>query len=154
MGNLDYNSNAEPLHNSLLKALKTNFRKRIRLDMTDLPESNGESRGYGFVTLSWADIMGRSCQCEPIRHLQGIFWDDRCKLTIYMSSGAAQRKPPDWVSGPEGIGVNRKDVNYNMSTRLPIPEGCLTATCDLFGNGKYGGQTDTYQSWEHEARPT
>jgi hypothetical protein len=55
VGNLDYNSNAEPLHNALLKALKTNFRKRIRLDMTDLPESNGESRGYGFVTLSRAE---------------------------------------------------------------------------------------------------
>jgi hypothetical protein len=38
-----------------MKALKTDFRKRIRLDMTDPPESNGKSRGYGFVTLSWTE---------------------------------------------------------------------------------------------------
>ena len=77
--------------------------------------------------------MGRSSRCEPIRHLHDIFWDDRCKFTIHISSAAAQRKPPDWVSGPEGISVNREDVTYNMSTRLPIPEGCLTATCDQYG---------------------
>ena len=41
-----------------------------------------------------------------------------------------------------------------MSTRLPIPEGCLTATCDLCGNGMYGGLADIYQSSEHGARPT
>ena len=98
--------------------------------------------------------MGRSSRCEPIRHLHDIFWDDRCKFTIHISSAAAQRKPPDWVSGPEGISVNREDVTYNMSTRLPIPEGCLTATCDLYGNGKYGGLSDIYQSTVHGARPT
>ncbi len=31
---------------------------------------------------------------------------------------------------------------------------CLTATCDLCGNGKYGGLADIYQSLEHGARPT
>ena len=31
---------------------------------------------------------------------------------------------------------------------------CLTATCDLCGNGKYGGLADIYQSTEHGARPT
>ncbi len=31
---------------------------------------------------------------------------------------------------------------------------CLTATCDLHGNDKYGGLTDIYQSCEHGARPT
>jgi hypothetical protein len=55
VGNLDYNSNAEPLHKALLQALKTDFRKRIRLEKTDLPENDGKSRGYGFVTLSWAE---------------------------------------------------------------------------------------------------
>ena len=54
MGNLDYNSNAEPLQKALRKALLRDFRSRIRLDKTDLPENNGKSRGYGFVTLSWA----------------------------------------------------------------------------------------------------
>ncbi len=55
VGSFDYNSNTEPLHNALLKALKNDFRKRIRLDMTDLPEKNGKSREYGVVTLSWAE---------------------------------------------------------------------------------------------------
>ena len=36
-----------------------------------------------------------------------------------------------------------------MSTRLPIPEGCLNATCIRCGNGKYGGLADIYQSSEH-----
>jgi len=54
VGNLDYNSNAEPLQKALRKALLRDFRSRIRLDKTDLPENNGKSRGYGFVTLSWA----------------------------------------------------------------------------------------------------
>ena len=41
-----------------------------------------------------------------------------------------------------------------MSTRLPIPEGCLNATCIRYGNGKYGGLADIFQSSEHGARPT
>ena len=45
-------------------------------------------------------------------------------------------------------------MTYNVSTRHPIPEGCLTATCDLCGNGMYGGLADIYQSSEHGARPT
>ena len=54
VGNLNYDSNAEPLHKALRKALLTDFRNRIRLDKADVPENNGKSRGYGFVTLSWA----------------------------------------------------------------------------------------------------
>ena len=45
-------------------------------------------------------------------------------------------------------------MTYNVSTRHPIPEGCLTATCDLCGNGMYGGLADIYQSSEHGARLT
>ncbi len=54
VGNLDYNSIAEPLHNVLQKTLQTDFDKKIWLEKTDLPESHGKSKGYGFVTLSWA----------------------------------------------------------------------------------------------------
>ena len=39
-----------------------------------------------------------------------------------------------------------------MSTRLPIPEGCLNATCIRYGNGKYGGLADIFQSSQHGAR--
>ena len=45
-------------------------------------------------------------------------------------------------------------MTYIVSTRLPILEGCLTATCDLYWNGKYGGLAHIYQSSEHGGRPT
>jgi hypothetical protein len=50
VGNLDYNSDSTPLH----KALRQYFRKRIKVDEVIVPENNGKSRGYAFVTLSWA----------------------------------------------------------------------------------------------------
>ena len=52
VGNLEYSSNTEPLHKALLQA---DFHERIRLEKTDLPDNDGKSRGYGFVTLSWAE---------------------------------------------------------------------------------------------------
>ena len=50
VGNLDYNSDSTPLH----KALRQYFRKRIKVDEVIVPENNGKSREYAFVTLSWA----------------------------------------------------------------------------------------------------
>ena len=50
VGNLDYNSDSTILD----KALRQYFRKRIKVDEVIVPENNGKSRGYAFVTLSWA----------------------------------------------------------------------------------------------------
>ena len=50
VGNLDYNSDSKPLH----KALQKYFRYRIKVEETLVPENNGKSRGFAFVTLSWA----------------------------------------------------------------------------------------------------
>ena len=50
VGNLDYNADANPL----LKTLRKYFRYRIKVDEVIVPENNGKSRGYAFVTLSWA----------------------------------------------------------------------------------------------------
>ena len=50
VGNLDYNSDSKPLR----KALRKYFRYRIKVDKVLVPENNGKSRGYAFVTLSWA----------------------------------------------------------------------------------------------------
>ena len=50
VGNLDYNSDGK----SLLKELRKDFRYRIKIDEVIVPENNGKSRGYAFVTLSWA----------------------------------------------------------------------------------------------------
>ena len=51
VGNLDYNSDSTPLD----KALQQYFRKQIKVDEVIVPENNGKSRGYAFVTLSWAE---------------------------------------------------------------------------------------------------
>ena len=50
VGNLDYNSDS----NLLFKTLRKYFRYRIKVDKVMAPENNGKSRGYAFVTLSWA----------------------------------------------------------------------------------------------------
>jgi hypothetical protein len=50
VGNLDYNSDS----NLLFKTLRKYFRYRIKVDEVRVPENNGKSRGYAFVTLSWA----------------------------------------------------------------------------------------------------
>jgi hypothetical protein len=34
--------------------------------------------------------------------------------------------PPGWVSQPEGRTATQEDVQFQICTRLPIPEGCLT----------------------------
>ena len=43
------------------------------------------------------------------------------------TKAARAQGPPDWVSGPEGITYTCEDVTITMSTRLPIPEGCLNS---------------------------
>ncbi len=43
---------------------------------------------------------------------------------------------PDWVTGLEGETATCEDVTIKLSTSLPILEGCLTAPCDKWGNGK------------------
>jgi hypothetical protein len=43
---------------------------------------------------------------------------------------------PDWVTVLEGATVTCEDVTIKLSTSLPILEGCLTATCDKWANGK------------------
>jgi hypothetical protein len=159
--------------------------------------------------------LGSSCKCEPIRHLQGMFWDDRHKFTIHIYSRDAQRNVTattrhsrfggpgqahgrrPWPARPGGCrqqpggsprqpdgGRGRHGHSTGVSVSAEPGRGalpavclataggklaaktsagthwysvmatCLTVTCDLFGNGKYGGQTDIYQSWEHGARPT
>ncbi len=50
MGNLDYNSDSKPLHTALREIY---IRCRIKVDETLVPENNGESLGFAFVTLSW-----------------------------------------------------------------------------------------------------
>ena len=43
---------------------------------------------------------------------------------------------PDWVTGLEGETVTCEDVTIKLSTSLPFLEGCLTAKCDKWENGK------------------
>ncbi len=50
---------------------------------------------------------------------------------------------PDRVAGLEGETVTCEDVTFNWSTSLPILEGCLTATCDNWENGKSISSIDT-----------
>ena len=50
VGNLDYNTDS--VH--LSKALRKYFCYRIKVDAVTVPDDNGKSRGYAFVTLSWA----------------------------------------------------------------------------------------------------
>ncbi len=50
---------------------------------------------------------------------------------------------PDSVTGLEGGAVTCEDVTIKLSTSLPILEGCLTATCDKWENGKSISSIDT-----------
>jgi hypothetical protein len=43
---------------------------------------------------------------------------------------------PDWATGLEGETVTCEGVTFKGITSLPILEGCLTATCDKWENGK------------------
>jgi hypothetical protein len=43
---------------------------------------------------------------------------------------------PDWVPGLNGETVTCEDVTFKLSISLPILEGCLTATGDIWENGK------------------
>jgi hypothetical protein len=49
VGNLDYNTDSGHLR----KVLRKYFRYRIKVDAVTVPDDNGKSRGYAFVTLSW-----------------------------------------------------------------------------------------------------
>ncbi len=67
-----------------------------------------------------------------------------------------KKKSPDWVTGLEGQAVTCADVTFRSSTSLPILEGCLTATCDKWENGKTTtsiSSVDTgHASMEHGAK--
>ncbi len=55
--------------------------------------------------------------------------------------------------GLEGETVTCEDVTIEWSTSLPILEGCLTATCDKWENGKSISSFDTGSaSIEHGAK--
>ncbi len=59
----------------------------------------------------------------------------------------------NWVTGLEGETVTCDDVTIRLSTSLPTLEGCLTATCDGWENGKSISSIDTGSaSIEHGAK--
>ena len=50
--------------------------------------------------------------------------------------------PPDWVVLPEGDSGS-PNADIKISTRLPIPEGCLHMDTSCSGNGQSGECTDS-----------
>ena len=67
VGNLEFKASTN------LKELKDEldevFRK-IHVENVVIPKKNGSSRGYAFVTLSWAKK-----ECQSVQHLQVILWE-------------------------------------------------------------------------------
>jgi hypothetical protein len=62
---------------------------------------------------------------------------------------------PNWETGlePGGETLTCEYVTIKLSTSLPILEGCLTATCDKWENGKSISSIDTgHASIEHRAK--
>ncbi len=50
--------------------------------------------------------------------------------------------PPDWVVLQEG-GSESLQADIKISTRLPIPEGCLHMDSSCIGNGQSGESPDS-----------
>ena len=48
-GNLDFKARDI----DILKSLRIHFKRRIHVDMIDIPNSNGRHQGYAFITISW-----------------------------------------------------------------------------------------------------
>jgi hypothetical protein len=76
-------------------------------------------------------------------HVLNIPWimDD-----VYLCSGEQHTNkwggPPDWVVLPEGDSGS-PNADIKISTRLPIPEGCLHMDTSCSGNGQSGECTDS-----------
>jgi RNA recognition motif-containing protein len=155
VGNLHYNAD----NKSLRKALQKYFHHRIKVEKVEVPEQNGKPRGYAFVTLSWTkdakvnpsdickaysgmiDVNSRYIYLRKLRKDSRPCIDQKAPLMSDM-----KQQLPDWVTGPEGETVTCEDVTIKSSTSLPILEGCLTATCDQWENGKSISSIDTGQA--------
>ena len=48
-GNLDFNVRDK----DILESLRTHFKRRIHVDVIDVPNFNGRHKGYAFITISW-----------------------------------------------------------------------------------------------------
>ncbi len=78
----------------------------------------------------------------------GLYWGKCC---IFQSKRIGKKK----LSGFRPMHMYYFRNSANTAQHRPAHHGtCFTATCDLCGNGKYGGLADIHQSSEHGARPT
>jgi hypothetical protein len=69
------------------------------------------------------------------------------------SKPSGKEVSPDWVIGLEGETVTCEVVTFKWRTSRPILEGCLTATCNKWENGKSISSIDTGHA-SIEPRPT
>ncbi len=84
-GNLDFKARDKDI---LLESLRTHFKRRIHVDVIDVPNSNGRHKGYAFITISWV----RDAHVDPADICQLIQVNSRCLYFQELHDDVAERE--------------------------------------------------------------